>query len=179
MTRRLLQFGRVTALVTLVTTAGCGTALEAQASEQTEVAVATQLLGAWRLVNWTQRLADGSERPAQTDTGYLIYTSGNRMCAMLMDSRRPKWAPGAPATVADAVARSAGYISYCGSVQINAKEGFILHHVDVERNPNNIGTTRKRWFRFPGPDVLRLSIDAAELQSGVKESVLVWQRVVK
>jgi hypothetical protein len=47
----------------------------------------------------------------------------------------------------------------------------------MERNPDNIGTTRKRWFSFQGPDVLRLSIDAAELPSNVKESALVWQRV--
>ena len=151
----------------------------AQSGVQTDSAVARQLLGTWRLVSWTQKSADGTERPAQSDVGYLIYTDVNRMCAMLMDSRRPKWTPGAPATVADAVARNAGYTSYCAAVQINAKEGFILHHVDMERNPNNIGTTRKRWFSFQGPDVLRLSIDAAELQVNVKESVLVWSRVVK
>jgi hypothetical protein len=96
-----------------------------------------------------------------------------------MDSRRAKWTPGAPATVADAIARNAGYTSYCASVQIHAKEGFVLHHVDMDRNPNIIGTTRKRWFSFQGPDTLRLRIDAAELQGTVKESVLVWQRVTK
>ena len=88
----------------------------------------------------------------------------------VMDSRRPKWTPGAPATVADAVARNAGYTSYCASVELKAKEGFILHHVDLDRNPNTIGTTRKRWFSFQGPDTLRLRIDAAELQGNVKEA---------
>ncbi len=177
MKRHVRQLSFVAILVTVVL--GGTVLVPAQTNPQSDATVAKQLLGAWRLVSWTQRLADGTERPAATDVGYLIYTDVNRMCAMIMDSRRAKWAPGAPASVEDAVRRNAGYISYCASVELHASEGFILHHVDMERNPNTIGTTRKRWFSFQGPDTLRLRIDAAELQGNVKESVLVWQRVMQ
>jgi hypothetical protein len=173
--RSLRTVGPIAALATFVAVATAAVT----AGDQADGAVAKQLLGTWRLVNWTQHLADGTERPAATDAGILIYTEVNRMCAMIMDSRRAKWAPGPPASVEDAVRRNAGYVSYCATVELNAKEGFILHHVDLERNPNVIGTTRKRWFSFQGPDTLRLRIDAAELPASVKESVLVWQRVVK
>ena len=91
---------------------------------------------------------------------------------------RPKWTPGAPATVPDAVARFAGFISYCARVEVNAKEGYVLHHVDVERSPNIVGTVRKRWFTFEGPNRLVLKIDAAELGTQ-QESRLVWERVQK
>ena len=113
------------------------------------------------------------------DAGYLVYTDVNRMCAVMMDSTRPKWPAGAPATVADAVARFANVVSYCARVEVNAKEGFVLHHVDVDRSPNIVGTIRKRWFTFEGPDRLVLKIDAAELGATQQESRLVWERVQK
>jgi hypothetical protein len=149
------------------------------ASAQDEAAVSKQLLGMWRLVGWTQRAADGTVRNGQTDVGYLVYSDVNRMCAVMMDSQRPKWTPGAPATVPDAVARFAGFISYCARVEVNAKEGYVLHHVDVERSPNIVGTIRKRWFTFEGPNRLVLKIDAAELGATQQESRLVWERVQK
>ena len=147
--------------------------------EQGDTAVARQFLGMWRLVGWTQRAADGTTRPGNTDAGYLVYTDVDRMCAVMMDSKRPKWAPGAPATVPDAMARFSGFISYCARVELNAREGFVLHHVDVERSPNIVGTIRKRWFKFEGPNRLVLRIDPAELGSNLAESTLVWERVQK
>lgn len=148
------------------------------AESQDDAVVAKQFLGMWRLVGWTQRSADGTVRDGQTDVGYLVYTDVNRMCAVMMDSKRPKWTPGAPPTVPDAVARFAGFISYCARVEVNAKEGFVLHHVDVERSPNIVGTIRKRWFTFEGPNRLVLKVDAAELGTQL-ESRLVWERVQK
>lgn len=146
---------------------------------QSDASVAKQFLGMWRLVGWTQQAADGTVRPGPTDAGYLVYTDVNRMCAVMMDSTRPKWAPGAPATVPDAIARFAGFVSYCARVEVNATEGFVLHHVDIERSPNIVGTIRKRWFTFEGPDRLVLKIDAAELAPAQQESRLVWERVQK
>jgi hypothetical protein len=147
--------------------------VDAQAGD----AAVKQLVGMWRLVSWTQRTTDGTSLPGPTDAGYLVYSDVDRMCAVMMDSKRPRWAPGAPATVEQAVARFSGFISYCAAVEVDAKAGFLLHHVDVERSPNIVGTTRKRWFRFESPNRLVLRIDAAELGAGLTESALVWERV--
>jgi hypothetical protein len=133
----------------------------------------------WRLVSWTQRATDGTTRPGQANTGYIVYADVGRMCAVLMDSGRAKWDPQPPATVADAMARTTGLVAYCAAVELHAKEGFVLHHVDVERSPNLVGTTRKRWFIFDGPDTLLLRIDPSELGAGVAESTLRWERVKK
>ena len=148
------------------------------AASQDDAAVARQFLGMWRLVGWTQKAADGTVRTGQTDVGYIVYTDVNRMCAVMMDSKRPKWTPGPPETVTDAVARFSGFISYCARVEVNAKEGYVLHQVDVERSPNIVGTIRKRWFTFEGPNRLVLKIDPAELGTQ-QESRLVWERVQK
>lgn len=168
MTRCLMSFSLMMTLVH-------GSAVYAQ----DDAAGARRFLGMWRLVGWTERAADGSTRPGQTDVGYLIYTDVNRMCAVLMDSKRPKWPSGAPANVAEAMARFSGFISYCAAVELHAAEGFVLHHVDVERSPNIVSTTRKRWFRFEGPNRLVLRIDPSELGAGVAESTLTWERVQK
>lgn len=146
---------------------------------QGDAALAQQFVGMWRLVSWTQRATDGTTRPGLTDVGYLVYTDVNRMCAVMMDSKRARWAPAVPDTVEQAVARISGFVSYCAAVEVNAKDGFVLHHVDVERSPNIVGTTRKRWFRFESPNRLVLRIDAAELGAGLAESMLVWERVQK
>jgi len=177
MNRQLIRLG-MTVVLLAGTVVPSAAPLAATAVLQDDAAVAKQLLGMWRLVGWTQRAADGTVRNGQTDVGYLIYTDVNRMCAVMMDSKRPKWTPGAPATVPDAVARFAGFISYCARVEVNAKEGYVLHHVDLERSPNIVGTVRKRWFTFEGPNRLVLKIDAAELGTQ-QESRLVWERVQK
>jgi hypothetical protein len=175
MKRQLVRLGIAVVLVTAVVPGVAS--LAAVAGAQDDAAVARQFLGMWRLVDWTQRGADGATRPGQTDVGYLVYTDVNRMCAVMMDSKRPQWTPAPPASVDQAVARFSGFISYCARVEVHAREGFVLHHVDVERSPNIVGTVRKRWFSFEGANRLTLKIDAAELGATVKESTLVWERM--
>lgn len=176
MKHQLIRLGMAAVVVTGALLPGAAS-LAAVAEAQDDAAVAKQLLGMWRLVGWTQHNADGTTRPAQTDVGYLVYTDVNRMCAVMMDSKRPKWTPDPPASVDQAVARFSGFISYCARVEVHAREGFVLHHVDVERSPNIVGTIRKRWFSFQGPNRLTLRIDAAELGATVKDSTLVWERI--
>ena len=68
-------------------------------------------------------------------------------------------------------------IAYCSRVEVHAKEGFVLHYVEVAKNPNNIGKTWKRWSKFEGPNRLILRIDSTENTPPVVESTLVWERV--
>jgi hypothetical protein len=157
-------------LAILVLTAGAAQA------QSPGAAAAEPFIGAWRLVSWTQKLADGTTRPAVADTGNIIYTADGRMCAVLQNSKRQKWS-GPPKTLEDATARMSGNTAYCARVEVHAKEGYVLHHVDLDFNPSVIGTVRKRWFVFEGPDRLRLKIDRGELGKTLEESELVWERI--
>jgi hypothetical protein len=74
---------------------------------------------------------------------------------------------------------NAGFYAYCATVEVNVKEGFVLHHIDLDKVPNLVGRTRKRSFSFQGPDRLVLRIDASELVAPVVESTLVWDRIKK
>ena len=69
--------------------------------------------------------------------------------------------------------------AYCARVEVRADEGYVLHHVEVDKSPNMIGRTRKRWFTFQGADRLALRMDPSELAPPVVESTLLWERIRK
>lgn len=145
---------------------------------QSAADVARQFIGTWRLVSWTQRLADGTTRPDPRNVGYIIYTDAGYMCYASMAANRPAWASEGSPTGAEAVATmGAPFNAYCARVEVHADEGFVLHHVEVDKVPNIVGRTRKRWFTFQGPDRVALRIDPAELTPPVIESTLLWERV--
>ena len=133
--------------------------------------------GAWNLVSWELRLEDGSTRPHRWNLGSLIYSDSGRMCWVGMEANRPTWREGSDPTNAEIIEAFQGVASYCARVEVNADQGFVLHHVDLGQYPNDHGIVRKRWFSFDGADRLVLTIDPAELSPPVVESTLVWERV--
>lgn len=153
--------------------------VHAQRNAADDIAVAKRLVGMWRLVSWPERLADGTIRQNQKDVGYLIYTDDGHMCYVAMNAERPKWSSGVSPTPEEIVKTFDGFYAYCGAVEVHAKAGFILHHVDIDKSPNFVGQTRKRWFRFEGPNRVSLRIDSAENNPPVVESTLIWERVRK
>jgi len=160
--------------------------LEAGAQSRDDAAIARQFVGMWRLVSYQQRLADGTLRQSPLSVGYIIYTDVGRMCYVSMDPNRPMWNMGgkrdplgyAP-TPEEASSGIAGLGAYCAAVEVHAKEGFVLHRVEVDKTPNMIGATRKRWFTFEGPDRVVLSVDPAENNPPVIDTRLTWERVTK
>jgi hypothetical protein len=59
----------------------------------------------------------------------------------------------------------------------HASEGFVVHHIEIEKMPNLVGRERKRWFAFEGPGRLRLRIDRSQLSQPVVDDELIWERV--
>ena len=133
------------------------------------------LVGAWRLVSFTNHLENGAIRQDARSVGYIIYSDSGTMCATIADPNRAHWAARVP-TGSEAVAAISGLIAYCGSYQVNAADGSVTHHVAVDRVPNAIGSDRKRWFTFDGPNRLTLRVDPST-EPGVASSTLVWQRI--
>lgn len=153
--------------------------LEIRAQSQDNIA--RQFVGAWRLVSTVQRLADGTTRPnpayGPDGVGYIIYTEANRMCAVLMDPHRPKWTSEAAPTEQEMRSALNGLVAYCGTYEVNAAQGWVVHHVELDKVPNVVGTSRKRFFTFSGKRlVLR---PAPPLPEGVVEYSLTWERVEK
>ena len=161
----------------VITLMFCGTALflGGQSSES----LRNQLMGTWRFVSSTQRLADGTTRPdPQTGPkgiGYLIYTKTGQVCVVVGNSERPRWS--SPQAPTDAEARNAldGLTAYAGTFQVNQAERSVVHHIEIDRVPNSVGAERKRFCSITGN---RLTLKAAPpLPAGVQEWTIVWQRV--
>lgn len=155
-----------------------GTRSETYAQAQGDAAVARQLAGVWRLVSWPLRLADGTTRQNPKTVSYLIYTDNGYMCWEGMNPNRAQWGSASMPTPAE-MKSSLGidFNAYCGKVEIYAKEGFILHHVEIDKSPNYVGMARKRWFTFEGPNRVSLRVDPSENDPPVVESTLIWERI--
>lgn len=154
---------------------------EPRAQSEDDVRVAKQFVGMWRLVSWPQRLADGTTRQNSESVGYIIYTDTSHMCFVAMNPSRPKWKSAVAPTQEELVSGlgSGGFYAYCGTVEVHSKEGFIIHHVEIDKSPNLVGEIRKRWFTFHGPNRVELRIDPPENAPHVLESTLIWERVQK
>ena len=145
---------------------------------QSQDDIPKQFVGMWRLVSWPQRLADGTTRQNPQSVAYLIYTDTGHMCYVGMTPSRPKWKSANAPTPEEALSAAyPGAEGYCSTVEIHAKEGYVIHHIEIDTVPNAVGTDRKRWFTFEGPN--RVSLRTDPPQPGVVESTLIWERVVK
>ena len=152
--------------------------LNSMSYAQSQDDIAKQFVGMWRLVSWPQRLVDGTTRQSPASVAYLIYTDTGHMCFVGMTPNRPKWKSAVAPTPEEALsATSPGAEGYCATVEIHAKEGFVIHHIEIETVPNLVGTDRKRWFTFEGPNHLSLRLDSPNPPA--VESTLIWERVVK
>lgn len=145
---------------------------------QSQDDIAKQFVGMWRLVSWPERLADGTTRQNPLSVAYLIYSDTGHMCFVGMTPNRPRWkSPFAPTPKEALSATYPGAEGYCSTVEIHAKEGFVIHHIEIDTVPNVVGTDRKRWFTFEGPN--RVSLRTDPPPPGTVESTLIWERVVK
>jgi len=151
-------------------------------SAQGQAELEKQLVGAWRLVSATQKLANGSTRPSPAygphQAGFMIYTDTHLMCSVNVNQDRPKWAsPGAP-TEAEMKVAFAGFGAYCATYSVNAEEKSVTHHVQFDKSPNAAGTDRKRFFTLEGNRLI-LKIDPKENPGDVVENTIIWERVAK
>jgi hypothetical protein len=138
-----------------------------------------QFVGVWKLVHWEETLTDGTKREHPVTEGRIIYTDIGEMCAVVMDPTRAKWRSATP-TPEEALAgmNSRAFYAYCAKAEMHAAEGYVLHHVFIDKVPNAVGMPRKRWFEFLDRNRVLLRIDRGELQNTIVESALIWERVI-
>ncbi len=150
-----------------------------QVAAQSPGTVTNQLVGTWRLISASQRLADGTVRPdPQTGprgAGYIMYSETGRMCAVLANPDRPRWKSETAPVEAEVRAAFDGLVAYCGTYDVNEAEGYVVHHIEMDRVPNHSGADRKRFITLSGSRlVLR---PAPPLPAGVEEWTVEWERV--
>ena len=142
--------------------------------------IAKQFAGMWRLVSNPQRLVDGTTRGGSNSVGYAFFDAQlSHMCFLSMNPNRPQWKSETMPTPEESLSAIKGLGAYCATIEVHAKEGFMIRHYEINQTPNAVGRATKRWYTFQGPDRMSLRVDAAELNRPVVESTFVWERVVK
>jgi hypothetical protein len=142
--------------------------------------VEEQFTGTWKLVSFEQVKANGEvSYPMGPDAdGWIMYDGKGHMCVQLTRANRPKFASnnflgGTPEEIKSAFE---GYFAYCGTYEVNEKEGFVVHHLKLSMYPNWIGTDQKRFFEFSGD---RLTLKTPPFQQAGEQLILrlVWERL--
>src|SRR5262245_54805436 len=176
------RYGRIVPLLCLSTLlagacASPAAAQEAPGKTPQDMVIAKKLVGVWRLLDRTVTFADGTSRPDPRTTAYLMYSDTGMACYVAMDPTRAAWKSEAGPTPEEALAGITGLGAYCGTFQVNAAAGSVVHTMEIERIPNLVGRDRRRLFKFDGDDRLILIIGAEEYRPPVVERRLLWERV--
>lgn len=138
-------------------------------------------VGVWRLVSYSTQDPDTGElfHPFGTNaTGYIIYTPGGRMAALLQAGDRPRFSAGnrinAPAEErAQAFSSSTAY-----SGRYTWEGERVIHHVEVSSNPDWVGGDQLRFPRIEGNRLVITTPPLPTRPDGkLRVSTLVWERV--
>jgi hypothetical protein len=147
---------------------------------QSQDDIARQFAGMWRLVSNPQRLVDGTTREGSNSVGYAFFdASAGHMCFLSMNPNRARWKSETTPTPEEGLSAIGGFGAYCATIEIHAKEGFMVRHYEINQNPNAVGKQTTRWYTFQGTDRMSLRVDSSELNRPVAESTFVWERVRK
>ena len=111
---------------------------------------AVSVVGTWRLVSSEGRSSAGDvSRPyGDGPVGLLLYGADGYMSATLMRPDRPPFASGdrLRGTPEEVRLASEGFLAYCGTYDLDASKGHIVHHVAAADFPNIVGTDLVRRF---------------------------------
>jgi hypothetical protein len=136
--------------------------------------VREQLLGAWKLVEWSDRHSDGTiGYPFGEDAiGQIVYSPDGHVAAQLVSRGRQRFKSGdwRKAWSEEAARAFREYFGYFGTFVIDSDRKTIVHRVEGAWFPNLEGSSQERRFRFEDDQlVLGASTPWGEVR-------IVWQR---
>jgi Lipocalin-like domain len=136
------------------------------------------LVGAWRLVSWENRAADGQvSYPMGTDAlGYVLYSADGCFSVTISRRDRAGFAAGdlLGGTTTEQARAMESFVAYTGRYRFHGDR--VIHHVELSLFPNWVGTDQERWIELAG-DRLILSASPLLLAGEQQVARLVWERV--
>lgn len=135
-----------------------------------------ELIGTWRLLNWTQRRGDEEILPmGEAPVGWITYTSYGWMSVNIMRRDRPEMRSGDFVTASEheKAAAFASYLGYAGTYELRGDR--VLHRIACASYPNWTRQEQVRRARL-SEGILTLNA-AARIVDGVSiTATLVWTR---
>lgn len=143
---------------------------------------ASDLVGAWRLVDFTVAFDDGRPpvRPFGDDAeGRLIYSADGHVSALLSrGDRRSLWVDGLEsahrASLPDKAAAFDSALGYAGRYHVDGDE--VVHTVEVSLLPDAVGRAQRRHVALCGARMV-LSYDWTAPSGTVRHHRLTWIRM--
>jgi hypothetical protein len=139
------------------------------------------LVGTWKLVSARETTGDGEARDVfgRNPTGFLTYTSDDRMMGMISHGERK------PLSVADYVSAPpaeraeafATFLAYAGTYKLEGSR--LIHHVEVSWLENSVGTDQVRNIAKLDGDQLLLRTPPFLKGGKMTTAELLWQRVTE
>jgi lipocalin-like protein len=136
------------------------------------------LVGAWRLLSWENRAADGQiTYPMGADAlGYLLYTADGRFSVTISRRGRAGFAAGdlLSGTTEEQARAVEGFVAYAGRYSFHGDR--VIHHVELSLFPNWVGSDQERWVELAED---RLTLSASPLLLAGRQQIprLLWERV--
>jgi hypothetical protein len=138
-------------------------------------------VGVWRLVSYTTQDPDTGEvfYPfGKAASGYIFYTAGGRMSAVLQAEGRKRFSAGnrINAPIEERAEAFSTSSAYSGTYTFEGER--VIHHVEVATNPDWAGGDQLRYPKLEGN---RLTIRTPPLPTRpdgkLRVSILIWERV--
>jgi amidase len=133
--------------------------------------LASRFIGTWKLVAIRERdRISGAEKPSPPDTagGELIYAANGELSVQIVRTGRESL----PAE------STAGFSSYFGRWELDSAEGCVVHYVDGNLNPLQVGQAMKRYYSFDNAGHLVLTTPSFPDATGREVmTVIVWERL--
>ncbi len=143
-----------------------------------------ELIGTWRLVEWTVTLRNGRVTHPfnRKSEGLITYTDEGRMVASLMKSDRELIGTSSfnEATALERASAAAGYLSYAGTYEIVGDQ--VHHHVELSLFPDWVGGTQIRHIEWITNEDGTQDLELSDLGIGSDRSAVIrlrWHRVTE
>jgi hypothetical protein len=137
-------------------------------------------VGTWRIVDIETRPVAGGGSPTypigRNLTGYIVYGSDGRMHAQIMhgDAVRPPRDAAGEMPIEQQAGAFRTYIAFFGGYTVDEQRGTIVHHVEGDLNPRNIGNDDTRFIELSDA---RLSLNT--YAQGPQGERLITRRVLE
>ncbi|MFD3002986.1 lipocalin-like domain-containing protein [Pontibacter toksunensis] len=138
--------------------------------------IVDQLIGTWSLLRWTAKPAAGNLfYPFGKDAvGQIVYDAKGNVMVSIMKKERTLFASNdfLQGSAEEMAAAYSGFVSYCGTYNIDAANKKVIHYILISSFPNWVGQDQVRYY-----DIQDDFLTLRALAIGTTQHELLWHKM--